>query len=121
MTSLPDRPDLRQLRIQAKELKRAIDAGERAACARVLASHPKFAGRAAERMEGWPFTRRDAQVTIARELGFVSWKALLMELEGAPRWESTTSSNIGRRAFAEAQDLRHRYCADLHFLLALLR
>jgi hypothetical protein len=31
MTSLPDRPDLRQLRIQAKELKRAIEAGVKGA------------------------------------------------------------------------------------------
>lgn len=121
MTSLPDRPDLRQLRIQAKELKRAIEAGEREALDRVLTSHPKFAGRPAERMEGWHFTLRDAQVTIARELGFDSWKALVTEVEGAPRWDSTASSDISRRAFAEAQALSHRYCTDLHFLLALLR
>jgi hypothetical protein len=121
MTSLPDRPDLRQLRIQAKELKRAIEAGDHAARDRVLASHPKFAGRPAERMKGWRFTLRDAQATIARELGFDSWKALLMELEGAPRWDSAVSSDVSRRVFAEAQDLRHRYCTDLHFLLALLR
>jgi hypothetical protein len=121
MTSLPDRPDLRQLRIQAKELKSAIEAGDQAALDRILASHPKFAGRPAERMEGWRFTLRDAQVTMARELGFDSWKALLIELEGTPRWGSTASSDISRRAFAEARDLRHRYCTDLHFLLALLR
>ncbi len=121
MTSLPDRPDLHQLRIQAKELKRAIEAGEQEALDRVLSSHPKFAGRSTERMEGWHFTLRDAQVTIARELGFDSWKALLTEVEGAPRWDSTASSDISRRAFAEAQDLGHRYCTDLHFLLALLK
>jgi hypothetical protein len=121
MTSLPDRPDLRQLRIQAKELKRAAEAGEREALTRILTSHPKFAGRPAERLEGWRFTLRDAQVTIARELGFDSWKALLTEVEGAPRWDATVSSGISRRAFAEAQNLRHRYCTDLHFLLALLK
>jgi hypothetical protein len=121
MTSLPDRPDLRQLRIQAKELKRAIEAGDQTALARVLASHPKFAGRPAERMEGWHFTLRDAQVTIARELGFESWKALLTEVEGAPRWDSTESSDISRRGFAEAQALHHSHCTDLHILLALLK
>jgi hypothetical protein len=121
MTSLPDRPDLHQLRIQAKELKRAIEAGEQEALDRVLASHPKFTGRPAERMEGWRFTLRDAQVTIARELGFDSWKALLAEVEGATRWDSTVSSDIIRRAFAEAQDLRHGYCTDLHFLMAILK
>lgn len=119
MRSLPDRPDLHQLRIQAKELKRATEAGDQVALERILASHPKFAGRPAERMEGWRFTLRDAQVTIARELGFDSWKTLLMELEGAPRWDSSAASGISRRAFAETQELGHRYCTDLHFLLAL--
>jgi hypothetical protein len=47
MTSLPDRPDLDQLRTQAKELKRALAAGEQAALDRVLASHPKYVGRPA--------------------------------------------------------------------------
>jgi hypothetical protein len=121
MTSLPDRPDLHQLRIQAKELKRALEAGEQEALDRVLACHPKFAGRPAERMEGWPFTLRDAQVTLARELGFDSWKALSTGVGGAPRWDPTVSSAIIRRAFAEAQDLRHGYCTDLHFLLAILK
>ncbi|MGH8923472.1 MAG: Clp protease N-terminal domain-containing protein [Acidimicrobiia bacterium] len=121
MTSLPDRPDLHQLRIQAKELKRAIKAGEQEALDRVLASHPKFAGRGAARMEGWTFTLRDAQVMIARELGFDSWKVLLTAVEGAPRWDSSVSFDISRRAFAEAQGLRHGFCTDSHFLLACLK
>ncbi len=41
MSSLSDRPDLNQLRTQAKEFKRAVEAGEQAAVDRVLASHPK--------------------------------------------------------------------------------
>ena len=121
MTSLPDRPDLRQLRTRAKELRRAFEAGHQDAVARVLASHPKFAGRPAERLEGWRLTLRDAQATIARELGFDSWKALSAKILGAPRWDASASSDIARRAFAEAQDLRHRTCIDLHFLLALLK
>lgn len=121
MTSLPDRPDLRQLRIRAKELSRAFEAGDQEAIARVLASHPKFAGRPAERLEGWRLTLRDAQATIARELGFDSWRALSAKISGAPRWDAWASTDISKRAFAEAQDLRHRTCIDLHFLLALLR
>lgn len=34
MSSLPDRPDLRQLRTRAKELKRAFEAGDQEAIAR---------------------------------------------------------------------------------------
>jgi hypothetical protein len=121
MTSLPDRPDLRQLRTRAKELQHAFEAGDQEAKARVLASHPKFAGRPAERLEGWRLTLRDAQATIARELGFDSWKALSAKIIGAPRWDASASSDIAKRAFAEARDLRHTACIDLHFLLALLK
>jgi hypothetical protein len=121
MTSVPDRPDIRQLRTQAKELQRAFEAGERQAIDRVLASHPKFAGRPAERLEGWHCTLRDAQATIARERGFDSWKALVAELDEAPRWETHASTHIARRAFAEARELRQSTCIDLHFLLALLK
>jgi hypothetical protein len=72
-------------------------------------------------MQGWHFTLRDAHVTIARELGFDSWKALLAEVEGGRRWEPVASSDISRRAFGEAQALGHPYCTDSHFLLALFK
>lgn len=123
LTSLPDRPDLHQLRIQAKELKRALVAGEQAALERVLASHPKFAGRPAERTEGWSFTLRDAQVTIARELGFESWKAMVDDLEGpaVKRWDPNADSDLSRRAFREMQNQQSGYCGEAHFLLALLK
>jgi Clp amino terminal domain, pathogenicity island component len=120
MTSLPDRPVLRQLRTRAEELKRAFESGDQEAIDRMLASHPKFAGRPAERLEGWHSTLRDAQATIARELGFDSWKALAAEIGDAPRWDASASSDMARRAFVEARDLRHGACIDLHFLLALL-
>lgn len=121
MTSLPDRPDLHQLRIQAKELKRALSAGESEALNRVLASHPKFAGRPAERLEGWSFALRDAQVTIAREVGFDSWKALVNDFGHAEqRWDSRGSAALSHRAFKEAQLLKQSFCTQEHFLLALL-
>jgi len=122
VTTLPDRPDLDQLRTQAKELKRAFERGEQSAIDRILESHPKFAGRPADRIEGWRLSLRDAQATIARELGFTSWKALLAEVEGdmPKRWVADPSGDITRRAFAEAQKLRHRWCSTDHFLLALL-
>jgi|GEM_PF-1120885 len=122
MSVLPDRPDLNQLRIQVKEFKHAFEQGEQSAIDRILESHPKFTGRRAERLEGWKLSLRDAQVTIARELGFESWRALLTEVEGKPsqRWESDRSSDISSRAFAEAKKQRHQWCSTDHFLLALL-
>jgi ClpA/ClpB-like protein len=121
MASSSDRLDLNQLRTRAKELKRAFEFGDENAAARVLASHPKFAGRPAGRLEEWHLTLRDAQATIAREHGFDSWKALTANLGGTRRWDASASSNISRRAFAEAHALRHGHCIDLHFLLALLK
>jgi len=122
MTSLPDHPDLDQLRTRAKELKRALLAGEQPALDRVLASHPKFAGRPAERLEGWTLTLRDAQATIARELGFGSWKALITELgnDDRPRWNPTSEFEYISRADAEASKLHHGYIGVLHLILALL-
>jgi hypothetical protein len=122
MASLPVRPDLRQLRIQAKELKRALADRDEGARQRVLSSHPKFAGRAPERMDGWIFTLRDAQVVLAREHGFESWKALLETVEGevVQRWSRSMQDNILRRTFKEARELGHRYTTGEHFVLALL-
>lgn len=123
MTSLPDRPDLDQLRTQAKELKRALAAGDQTALDRVLASHPKYVGRPAERLGEIGLTLRDAQVTIARELGFESWKALLAEVEGAGervRWKASASVDITQRAFDEAKKLKQPFCTSEHFLLAIL-
>jgi Mn-dependent DtxR family transcriptional regulator len=122
MTSLPDRPDVDQLRTQAKELKRALAARDQAALERVLASHPKFVDRPAERADGWGFTLRDAQVTLARELGFASWRALLEDIQGPDlrRWSPSADHGLTERAFREAQKLRARYCTLEHFLLALL-
>lgn len=104
MTVLPEQSDLDQVRIRAKELKQALVAGEQTALDRVLACHPKFAGRPAERLEGWTFTLRDAQVTIARELGFDSWNALVTELSDVdlPRWNPTSLFRYTSRAAAEA-------------------
>ena len=121
MKKLPDRPDAGQLRTQAKELKRALVSDDPDAKDRVLRFHPKFAGRPAERMEGWIFTLRDAQATIAREYGFESWKKLLHEIEGerVKRW-GEADLTVLRRAFEEARAVGNRWVGHDHVLLALL-
>jgi hypothetical protein len=72
---LPARPDLDQLRRQAKELRAAAAQGDAAALARVAAI-PELAGR-----DGLLLTQ--AQLVIARELGFPSWARLALHLEHA--------------------------------------
>lgn len=68
MSGLPDRPDLDQLRRQARELMRAAAAGEPGAADRL--------GEVSSRV-----TLAAAQLAVAREYGFPSWTALKAEVE----------------------------------------
>jgi hypothetical protein len=68
MPGLPDRPDLDQLRRQARELLRAASGGEPTAVARIRA--------VSERM-----TLAAAQLALAREYGCRNWAALRAEVE----------------------------------------
>lgn len=67
MTDLPARPDLDQLRHQARDLLRAARAGDPVAVARIRA----VSGR---------MTLASAQLAVAREYGFASWPRLTAEV-----------------------------------------
>jgi hypothetical protein len=67
MSGLPDRPDLDQLRRQARELLRAAVDGEPHAADRLRAVSPRV-------------TLSAAQLALAREYGFQSWTALKAEI-----------------------------------------
>jgi len=67
MSGLPDRPDLDQLRRQARELLRAAADGEPHAADRLRAVSPRV-------------TLSAAQLALAREYGFQSWTALKAEV-----------------------------------------
>lgn len=68
MPELPDRPNLDQLRRQARELLRAAADGEPSALARIRANSERVSLSA-------------AQLAVAREYGFASWPALHAEVE----------------------------------------
>ena len=72
-TSLPERPDLHQLRRQAKELRDSARRDEASAVERFVRHH----GSAPE----GPVTLAAAQLVIARELGFASWPQLKAAIE----------------------------------------
>lgn len=74
--SLPERPDLGQLRRQAKELRRSALAGDGDAIER-LRRHADVDLATA--------TLSTAQLVIARELGFASWPRLTEALKTGPR------------------------------------
>ncbi|MEZ0326576.1 MAG: ankyrin repeat domain-containing protein [Fimbriimonas sp.] len=67
--------NLAQLRVQAKELLRAVKAADPDALRRVLKFFPPET----------PLKLAQAQLVIARENGFDSWSKLKVELEGASR------------------------------------
>jgi ankyrin repeat protein len=70
--NLPARPNLDQLRIQAKDLLKSYRAGEPDAVRRFHQSHPA----AAQPTAGPELTLSDAQWVLAREYGFESWPKL---------------------------------------------
>jgi ankyrin repeat protein len=77
---LPARPNLEQLKRQAKELLRAARAQDPAALARFRAL-PGFIDRSDPEFAALHFALHDAQSAVAREYGFASWNALLDRVE----------------------------------------
>lgn len=75
---LPAEPHLDQLRAQARDLQRAVRAGDPAALAEVGERHP---GGAPEPGARGGFTLSAAQLVVARRYGFASWPRLRRHLD----------------------------------------
>jgi uncharacterized protein len=105
MADLPARPDLAQLRRQAKELLAAAHAGDATALARL------------EAVSGRP-TLAAAQLALAREHGFASWSQLKDEVEA--RLAALLSESAMRRFNEPRPEVRARLetAADARALLA---
>ena len=68
---LPHKPNLEHLKTQAKSLQRSVRARDDAAIALVREFHPRFSEGAAAL-----FAVADAQLVVARQYGFGSWRRL---------------------------------------------
>lgn len=79
--SLPSRPNLDQLRIQANELHRAHREGDRSAAARIAAHHPEMRRLSLQEVLDRPLALADAQLVLAREYGFHNWAELKRRVE----------------------------------------
>ncbi len=77
---LPARPNLEQLKKQAKSLLHAAQARDRDALQR-FAALPEFSGKSIDEIDATDLALHDAQSVIAREYGFPSWPALREEVE----------------------------------------
>ena len=81
MTSqLPGRPNLDQLKQQAKDLLHSAREKNPSALARFSAL-PALAGKTAAELASFPVALHDAQSVVAREYGFPSWNALRAGVE----------------------------------------
>jgi len=69
---IPVRPNLRQLKIQAKDLLRAIHRDETEALTEFKQSHPEAAG-----IQNTEVKLADAQLALARSYGITSWPRLV--------------------------------------------
>jgi hypothetical protein len=112
MTSqqLPERPNLEQLKNQAKTLLRAAQKHDAAALQRFRAL-PAFAGSA--RIESEELALHDAQSVIAREHGFPSWKQLREHVEARSLTFEAAHEEFVRAATGHAAG-RARRLLELH-------
>ena len=80
--ALPPRPNLDQLKHQAKDVLKAHHAGDAPACG-VLRRVPKLAGASDAELLAAAVTLNDAQFALAQEYGFKNWGALKRHMESA--------------------------------------
>ena len=78
---LPPRPNLQQLKHQAKDLRKERDAGDAAAIARVREHLPRCAEATDEQIRNGNFSLQEAQHVIACEYGFKHWEMLSAVVE----------------------------------------
>ncbi len=78
--SLPARPSLEQLKKQAKDLLKAVKAGDASACP-VLRLHARFAESPDEAILGADISLQEVQHIVALRHGFDSWSALKTAVE----------------------------------------
>lgn len=74
---LPDKPNIDHLKNQAKTLQQFVRAGVNEAIALVNEFHPR---------PGATFSRADAQLVVARQYGFASWRRLKDHVEIVNRY-----------------------------------
>jgi len=104
---LPSRPNIDQLKRQAKELVAEQRTGTLQVCQRIREFHPRYAAASDDSIIAAPFSLSDGQLTIAREYGFASWARLrtCVREEHAAELEQLHHERITDRRFRHAVDL----------------
>jgi hypothetical protein len=92
---LPSRPNLEQLRKQAKSVLKGHQAATPEILGRIREHHPRWRHFTEAIIASSPFTLADAQLVIAAEYGFETWSRLrthVLQNEGDPSTEATIES-----------------------------
>ena len=95
---LPPRPNLEQLRKQAKSLLKAHKAGDAGTIPRLRRGIPHLAGASDSEILDARFSLLDAQLVIAREQGYRNWQELeaaIQEATGPRAGEASITLAIG--------------------------
>ena len=128
MPGLPVPFDVAQLRRQAKELRALALSGDRIARERIRRTHPRFGRTRLTDAELAGFTLRDAQLCVARELGFDGWRGVVAHAHGDAdverpwrRWPDEPTLGVARRAERVSREAGHRHIGPEHALGALVR
>jgi ankyrin repeat protein len=108
--SLPSRPNLEQLRNQAKDLLKSHKGAEPQAVERFRASHPRCSSASESEIRGSRLSLSDAQLVIAREYGFASW----LKLREYVLFESGDPFELLKKAFHENDAALFRKLLDRH-------
>jgi hypothetical protein len=98
---LPARPNLDQLKRQARDLLNAHRVGDEEAVRRIRESHPRLSQASEADVRSARFTLSGAQLVIAREYGFASWPKLKEYVE-----------NVGPQSSDAVEELKQALRSD---------
>jgi ankyrin repeat protein len=105
---LPPSPSLDHLKYQAKDLQRGLREREPEVAQRLREFHPNFDTAMDAGIFSAKLSLADAQLTIAREYGFTSWKRLksrVEKLRASDEFESPRHEQIEDAVFRRGVDL----------------
>jgi ankyrin repeat protein len=105
--SLPARPDLGQLKKQAKDLLKALRTGDPSAIQRYRELFPQAAPKHKKSIRLSAFSLSEAQLVIAREYGCNSWQKLKENVESI-LLDSDDPLDLLKQAFSENDAARFR-------------
>ncbi len=98
---LPSNPDLKQLKNQAKDLKKIFEKNDPSAIERTQSFHPEFLNTSEDKIKDAELALSDFQLIIAREYSFPSWQKLKRFVETASEHTVTETANQLKLAIDE--------------------